>query len=302
MRRDSELIRRVVHSPWLRKVAVTSPAVRELAASYFAGASIFDAAREATRLSRQGLDLSFSYLAPDGRPESLRSVFGKLLQQLGPVADGAELSVKPSCLGARNSSAEAEQQLRALCRTAAEFGALITLEMQRPTEYDATVVLWQKVRADFPQLGITLPVNLKRVERDCRRFGDKGARIRLCVGSYEAQRGVAHVSEHEKSLALVRCLRTLMESEAYPMLATHDSRVIEIAQELAYRNSRPSDSYEFQLLYGVRPLEQRRLVDIGLRCRTYVPFGPSWYQYLSARIAARPRTLVSYLRALLDKR
>jgi proline dehydrogenase len=52
----------------------------------------------------------------------------------------------------------------------------------------------------------------------------------------------------------------------------------------------------------VRPLEQRRLVDIGHRCRTYVPFGPAWYEYLTAQISARPRAAYNYLRALGDKR
>ena len=81
-----------------------------------------------------------------------------------------------------------------------------------------------------------------------------------------------------------------------------DPRIIELAQELALRNGRGPESFEYQMFHGVRPLEQRRLADIGLRCRTYIPFGPGWYGYLATRMAARPRILFSYARALFDKR
>ena len=140
------------------------------------------------------------------------------------------------------------------------------------------------------------------METECRRLGAEGARVRLCVGSYPVGHALAHSTEQDKALALVRCLRILMESQAYPMLATHDPRIIELAQELARRNGREPGSFEYQMFHGVRPLEQRRLADIGLRCRTYIPFGPGWYGYLATRMAARPRILFSYARALLDKR
>ena len=174
--------------------------------------------------------------------------------------------------------------------------------MQWPADYDDVMDLYRRVREDHPMLGITLPANLLRVETECRRLGAEGARVRLCVGSYPAGHALAHITEQDKALALVRCLRILMESRAYPMPATHDPRIIELAQELARRNGRGPETFEYQMFHGVRPLEQRRLADIGLRCRTYIPFGPGWYGYLATRMAARPRILFSYARALLDKR
>ena len=93
-----------------------------------------------------------------------------------------------------------------------------------------------------------------------------------------------------------------MEGGAYAMLASHDPTVIAIAQELSRRNGLGQDGFEFQMFQGVRPLEQRRLADIGYRSRTYVPFGPAWFEYLTTKIAARPRSAVSYLRAIADKR
>ncbi len=301
MRPSGSVVTRLIRSRPLRQAARDSEAVRELAQQWFAGELITDAVFLAEKLRRQGLSLSFHHL-PASDELSTATQLPSLLRALGPDADGVELSVKPSTIGLRQSASLAEESLRALAVTADKYGAIITLEMQRPEEYPATLDLFWAVRADHPSCGITIPVNLRRAAADCRDLADEGARVRVCIGSYPAPNGTGITGEHNKSRALVRCLRILMESSAYPMLASHDPRVITIAQDLAQTNSMGRDDFEFQMLLGVRPLEQRRLVDIGLTARTYIPFGPGWYEYLAMRIAARPRTLLSYGRAVLDKR
>ncbi len=301
MRRSSNVVTRLIRSRLLRQAARDSEAVRELAQQWFAGELITDAVFLAEKLRRQGLSLSFHHLPASGEL-STATQLPSLLHALGPDADGVELSVKPSTIGLRESASLAEQNLRALATTADDYGALITLEMQRPEEYQATLDLFRAVRTEHPSCGITIPVNIRRAEADCHDLADEGARVRVCIGSYPASNTIAITGEHNKSLALVRCLRILMESSAHPMVASHDPRIIAIAQDLAKTNGKGRDDFEFQMLLGVRPLEQRRLVDIGLTARTYIPFGPGWYEYLAMRIAARPRTLLSYGRAILDKR
>ncbi len=301
MRRSGSVVTRFIRSRPLRQAARESEGVRELAQQWFAGELITDAVFLAEKLRRQGLSLSFHHLpASDGL--STATQLPSLLYALGPNAEGVELSVKPSTIGLRQSASLAEANLRALAVTADEHGAVITVEMQRPEEYEATLDLFRAVRGDHRSCGVTLPVNIRRAEADCRDLADEGARVRLCIGSYPAPHGVAITGEHNKSRALVRCLRILMQSPAYPMLASHDSRIITIAQDLAKTHGKGRDDFEFQMLLGVRPLEQRRLVDIGLTARTYIPFGSGWYEYLAMRVAARPRTLLSYGRAVLDKR
>lgn len=174
--------------------------------------------------------------------------------------------------------------------------------MQGAAAYDETLALWRATRTQYPSLGITLGADIRRAERDAAHIAAERGRLRLCVGSYPVPRALGFRTEQDKSLALVRCLRVAMESGAYAMVASHDPTIIAIAQELAWRNRIPADGMEFQMFYGVRPLEQRRLVDIGYRSRTYLPFGPAWFEYLTTRIAARPRTAFNYLRALADKR
>lgn len=301
MRRSGNVVTRFIRSGPLRQAARGSDAVRELAQQWFAGELVTDAVFLAEKLRRQGLSMSFHHLPEPGGAATAAQLTA-LLRSMGDDASGIELSVKPSTIGLQQSCDVAADALRELAAVADAHGARITLEMQHHEHYQATLDLFRAVRPDHAGLGVTIPVNFRRAEQDCRDLAAEGARVRVCVGSYPAPREVSIRGEHRKARALVRCLRILMESTAYPMLATHDPRIITIAQELAHDNDRSGGDFEFQMLLGVRPLEQRRLVDIGLTARTYIPFGPGWYEYLATRVAARPRTLMSYARAVLDKR
>ena len=123
-----------------------------------------------------------------------------------------------------------------------------------------------------------------------RALAGYGTRVRLCKGAYNEPESVAFTSSHEIDSSYARCLRVLMDGPGYPMLATHDPRLIEITPSLALLTGRAPDSFEYQMLYGIRPAEQRRLAGTGARMRVYVPYGGDWYGYLVRRLAERPGT------------
>ena len=299
MRRSSSMIRRLIAAS--KGPAQSSVAVRELANAYIAGETVDEVAEVARRLRDKGLDISLHYLAREDERRAPQHLL-EAAAVLGDDVVGAEFSVRPSSLGLRESASVARQRLDEFCGAVEAADAHVTLEMQAVPDYLPTLDLYRDVVSDHPELAVTVPVNVRRAERDIRRLAEDGARLRLCVGSYPVPRSQGFSSEHEKSRALVRSVRAVMESHGTLLLATHDPRIIAITQELAARNEKGRDDVEFQMLYGVRPLEQRRLADTGNRSRTYLPFGPGWYEYLATRVAARPRTLWSYTRALLDKR
>jgi proline dehydrogenase len=109
---------------------------------------------------------------------------------------------------------------------------------------------------------------------------------------------VAYQDGTDVDLSYVRCLKVLMAGDGYPMVASHDPRLIDIAQALAGHHGRAPDSYEFQMLHGIRPAEQARIADRGHQMRVYVPFGEDWYGYLVRRMAERPANLTFFLRSL----
>jgi len=121
-------------------------------------------------------------------------------------------------------------------------------------------------------------------------------RVRLCKGAYAEPAAEAFTARHDVDKSFARCLRILMAGPGFPMIATHDPRLIAITRSLGL--GRPPESFEYQMLYGVRPEEQRRLAGTGARVRVYLPYGDDWYGYLVRRLAERPANLAFFLRSL----
>ncbi|MBQ1014355.1 proline dehydrogenase family protein, partial [Micromonospora sp. M51] len=135
-----------------------------------------------------------------------------------------------------------------------------------------------------------------------RELSSAGSRVRLCKGAYKEPESVAYQSAREVDKSYVRCMNILMSGDGYPMLATHDPRMIAIGEDRARWFDRGPERFEFQMLYGIRPEEQARLAGEGYTVRTYVPYGDEWYGYLMRRLAERPANLVFFGRALISKK
>jgi proline dehydrogenase len=146
-----------------------------------------------------------------------------------------------------------------------------------------------------------LQAYLRRTEADCRELATSGSRVRLCKGAYAEPESVAYQSALDVDKSYVRCLNILMSGAGYPMVATHDPRLVAIAEDRARWFDRSADEYEFQMLYGVRPEEQARLAGNGQTVRVYVPYGDAWYGYLMRRLAERPANLAFFARALRSR-
>jgi proline dehydrogenase len=173
--------------------------------------------------------------------------------------------------------------------------------MEDHTSVDATLRIVRGLRADFPDLGCVIQSQLRRSAADCAALATSGSRVRLCKGAYNAPPEVAFTTRAEVDRSYARCLRALMRGAGYPMLATHDPRLIKITAAQANLTGRGPDDFEYQMLYGIRPAEQRRLAATGARIRVYVPYGSDWYGYLVRRLAERPANLAFFLRSLATR-
>ena len=154
-----------------------------------------------------------------------------------------------------------QENARRICRAARNAGTTVTLDMEDHTTTDQTLATLRELRQDFPETGAVLQAYLHRTEQDCRALAHEGSRVRLCKGAYNEPEEVAFQDRHDVDKSYVRCLKILMAGEGYPMVATHDPRLVKIASALATRNGRMPGSYEFQMLFGIRAHEQKRLAD-----------------------------------------
>ncbi|HEU4546537.1 MAG TPA: proline dehydrogenase family protein [Microlunatus sp.] len=224
-----------------------------------------------------------------------------------PVTDRArrlEISLKLSALG---QSLPGGQELalvnaRIICQAAAEAGVWVNVDAEDHTTTDSTLAIVAELRREFPDVATVLQAYLHRTEADCAALSGAGSRIRLCKGAYAEPAEVAFQGKEEVDASYLRCLRVLMQGEGYPMVASHDPRMIAAAQAYAAEAGRGTDDYEIQMLFGIRDAEQTRLVGEGVTVRTYVPFGDDWYGYFMRRLAERPANLIFFLRSLVGKK
>jgi proline dehydrogenase len=296
----------------VRSLVEKAPVSRDVVRRFVPGERTADAVRAATELARTGRRSTIDFLGEDttdlDQARATRDAYVQLLAALseaGLTQDGrAEVSVKLSAVGQYlpgDGHKIALDHAREICQAATNAGTTVTLDMEDHTTTDATLETLLELRQDFPSVGAVLQAYLHRTEADCRDLAVAGSRVRLCKGAYKEPESVAFQDSAEVDKSYVRCLKVLMAGEGYPMVASHDPRLVEIAGALAARHHRSADSFEYQMLYGIRPEEQKRLADRGDQMRVYIPYGQEWYGYLMRRMAERPANTVFFLRALATK-
>ena len=300
-------------SPTLRRIVTTAPVARDVVARFVAGDTADDALRATRRLQADGLLVTLDYLGEDTvDPEQAAAVTEEYVRLLGLLAGAglasggrAEVSVKPTAVGLElhdHGEKTARENIARIATAAREAGTTVTVDMEDHTRVDQTLQILGQLRPDFPDLGCVIQSYLRRSPEDCRALATAGSRVRLCKGAYSAAAGVAYTARAEVDRCYARCLQVLMAGPGYPMIATHDPRLIKIAGVRADLAERSADSFEYQMLYGIRPAEQLRLAQAGAQVRVYLPYGQDWYGYLVRRLAERPANLAFFLRSVATRR
>ncbi len=291
----------------IRTLVGRAPVSRSVVRRFVAGESTDEALQVTRRLVDAGLTVSLDHLGEDTTEEaqakSAASAYLTLLEGLGEqgLTEATEVSVKLSAIGMGVDRALATDQARTICEAATKAGTTVTIDMEDHTTTDATLAVVAELRREFPSVGAVLQAYLRRTESDCRDMAHAGSRVRLCKGAYKEPESAAFQDRNDVDRSYVRCLNVLMAGAGYPMIATHDPRLLAIAHERTRWYDRPQGSYEYQMLYGVRPDEQVRLVTAGEKVRVYTPFGDEWYGYLMRRLAERPSNVAFFLRAVATK-
>ena len=295
----------------VKQLVSTMPISAGIVRSHVPGETTEAVVEASARQVDEGIRVTLDFLGEDTLDtEQADATVAAYVEVLGHLAARgltrmAEVSVKLSAIGQAlpdNGHKIALENARTICRAARNAGTTVTLDMEDHTTTDSTLAILRELRKDFPETGAVLQAYLHRTEADCRALAFEGSRVRLCKGAYNEPEEVAYQSELDVDRSYVRCLKVLLAGQGYPMIATHDPRLVEIASSLASRFAREQGSYEFQMLYGIRPEEQRRLVRAGERVRVYIPYGEEWYGYLMRRLAERPQNLTFFLRSLISKK
>jgi proline dehydrogenase len=295
----------------VRRAAEGLPITRRVVHRFVPGETIESALDSVAALRQSGRTVSVDYLGEDvsntDDADATVRTYLDLIEKLGGSGDLAgslEVSVKLSALGqslGRDGHKIARENAWSICDAAERAGVWVTVDAENHTTTDSTLRIVRDLRADFGWLGTVLQAYLHRTLGDCEEFAAGGARIRLCKGAYDEPASVAYRDPAAVTDSYLRCLRVLMAGSGYPMVASHDPAIISAVPDMVRESGRSAVAFEYQMLYGIRDEEQRRLAEAGNQLRVYVPFGIQWYGYFMRRLAERPANLTFFLRALAQR-
>jgi proline dehydrogenase len=287
---------------------------RAVATRFVAGETL-DAAFDVTRsLVRDGFRVALDYLGEAVRTASdalaAADVYSSTIRELRGSSLPVTLSLKGSQFGLDFSRGLAVDLVGRIAVEASSIPTGVRLDMEDSGHTDATLGLWRELANRGIAVGVVLQSALRRSESDLAEVLAHGGSVRLCKGAYAEPPTVAYPHKADVDRSYATMLKTLLRHAArstdfhignlpIAAIATHDEQLISLAIQLVHELSVPADAYEFQLLYGVRRDLQHELVGRGYPVRIYVPWGPSWYPYLSRRLAERPANLAFVASSLL---
>ena len=287
----------------LRKWMETSSWARRLSSRFVAGNLSSDALSTCQRINKEGIAVTLDHLGENvtslAEAAASRDAYLEALDQISRLRINGNVSLKLTQFGMDLSLADCRANVEQLVGRAAACGTFVRIDMESSEYTDRTLDLVTDLHARYGSVGTVIQAYLYRSRKDVEMLNSRRIRVRLCKGAYLEPPSVAFKSKAEVDRNFVELMNLLLENGVYPAIATHDEKIIDQTKRFVESRHIARDSFEFQMLYGIRRDIQRRLVAEGYRLRLYVPYGEAWYPYFMRRLAERPANVFFLARNLL---
>lgn len=293
--------------PAVQQVVKSSTLFKPLVERFIAGEGIAEAVSIAESLAAQGYQVSLDRLGENvaSRDEATveKEGYKDLASKLSasPYCEHTNISIKLTALGLDQGDDVAEANFRELLSHCATRSMFVRADMEGSPYTERTVAMVERVFPDLPNTGTVLQSYLHRTDDDLDRLLRLGCRIRLVKGAYLEPATVAYQDKAQVDAQYLQQAKKLLKRGFYPALATHDAEIIEEMEGFVRSESIDPNSFEWQMLYGIRRDLQAELKQKGYRVRVYVPFGHTWYPYFTRRLAERPANLLFIARAMVGR-
>ncbi|MBX8466896.1 proline dehydrogenase family protein [Deinococcus sp. RIT780] len=279
-----------------------------VAQRFVAGESIQTALNAVKELEKDGvlanLDLLGEFI---DSPEKCTAFADNVLNLMDAAhAQGIRpyVSVKLSSVGQGKTVEGGDLGLtnaRRIVGRAKQYGGFVCLDMEDHPRVDITLAQLRTLIGEFGRehVGSVLQSYLYRSEADRAALDDLHPNLRIVKGAYLEPETVAMPVKADVDASYRKLVYAHMKAGNYVNVATHDESIIRDVQHFVLANGISKDTFEFQMLYGIRRDLQKNLAAAGYRVRAYIPYGRDWYPYFSRRIAERPANVMFVLRGMV---
>ena len=292
----------------LRSFSERSAIGQRVSGRFVAGTEIADAVRVTQNVNRSGMSVSIDNLGESvtniDEARHSAQLYNDILDAIAANHLNANISLKLTHMGLDVDEAMARDIVSGLVAKAAGMNpaGFVRVDMEGSPYTQRTLDFVHELHRRPGHgncVGTVIQSYLKRSEADVEKLLSERIRIRLCKGAYKEPATIAFEEKADVDANYVKLMKILMKSGVYHGLATHDEKIIREAQAFATRENIARDSFEFQMLYGIRRDLQQQLVRDGWRMRVYVPFGTEWYPYFMRRLGERPANVFFIARNML---
>jgi lipopolysaccharide/colanic/teichoic acid biosynthesis glycosyltransferase/proline dehydrogenase len=278
----------------VRKLAMSTPFVRDVAWRFVAGEDLSSGLDVIRRLNAKGVKGTLNHIGTHVHSErdAAAAADEAIAALRGMRAAGleADLSLKLTQIGLDISPDLCRANLHRVLDSAAQMAAFVWVDMEESRYVEATLGLYDEAREAYgtDTVGIVIQSYLRDRPDDLGRLAAAGSRIRLVKGGYWEAGDVVFRSKHEIDRAFSTGIDRLIREGHQPAIGTHDAAAIDVACAAADSIGLPKSAFEIQMLYGVRSDLRDRLVRDGHVVRCYVPYGGQWYEYVLGCIRRIP--------------
>jgi proline dehydrogenase len=289
----------------LKDVAAKFRPFKKLTTRFVAGETIEETAPVIRAINSEGCTASFDHLneSVSSSEETQAEVkeYLKILSTIDEFDLRSNVSIKLSQFGLQIDPELAYNNARVVVAEAARRGNFVRIDMEGSNVTQVTIDIFKRLREEFGlnDVGIVLQSYLRRTYDDAVDLLKLPARIRICKGAYNEPPEVAFPDKKDTDKNYVRVMQLLLTSGYYHGIATHDPKMIQATIDFTQRESIGKETFEFQMLFGVRRDLQRQLAKDGYNVRVYVPYGKHWYPYFMRRLAERPANIWFVMKNLL---
>lgn len=290
----------------LRRLAEHSSMGRKNSRRFVAGETLEEVLAATAAVNQLGQGVSIDNLGENvTNAEEARSsaaLYHQLLDQISARKLDANVSLKLTHMGLDVDVKLAEELVAGLVAHAQRTQSFVRVDMEGSPHTQRTLDLVHALHAQPGHQGVVGAViqsYLRRSQKDVEELLAARIRIRLCKGAYQEPPEIAFQKKKDVDSNYVTLMKMLLKSGVYHGIATHDPKMIDAGIAFATTEKIPPESFEFQMLYGIRRDLQQQLVRDGWRMRVYIPFGTEWYPYFMRRLAERPANVFFVLKNLL---
>lgn len=272
---------------------------------FVAGETVEQGIHAARAVNARGMGSILDYLGEDVHSSTEAAAaaeeYAALLDAIASATVDSAVSLKASQMGLLISKDVCRANISRVAEQAAKSQRFVWMDMEGSGLTQGTVDVFDELAGKFSNLGLCLQAYLKRTKADVEKLARRPVTIRLCKGAYKESSDVAFTDRREVEASFRELSKDLLKRTSqgvYPAFATHDPAMIDFVVKTAQEGEVGKESFEFQMLYGIRNGLLEDLAKKGFRTRVYIPYGTTWLPYFLRRLRERKENVYFLMRNL----